>query len=219
MKSKGLLIDLIGLLDEYETSQGDQMIDLRGFISFLNATKQSGQLEIRDLTGGLEADMIREETTADVEIARLISVMYHYAKTYIRKALKDSPLQTVDEFTFVIILLTHDSLSKMELITLNIMEKTSGIGIINRLISKGLIFQFSDEKDKRAQRVAVTEKGRAEIFSVLPNMNLVSNIITGNLSVAEKDTLAYLLKKLDYHHHDLYTNKRDAGLEELLNPG
>jgi DNA-binding MarR family transcriptional regulator len=217
MKSKKLLIELIGLLDEFEQDrQNESDVGLDEFIGFLNARSASGDIEIRDITGGEEQQMIMDNATAEIEISRLISLMYRYAKGYIKKALKGSAIQTADEFTFIIILMTHSSLSKTELINKNIMEKTSGIEVIKRLIKKGLIEQFSDDNDKRSQKVAVTLSGRSEIFTVLPNMNIVSKIVAGNLSITERQTLAYLLKKLDYYHNELYITKRDQELNDLL---
>lgn len=217
MKSTKLLIELIGLLDEFEDHIPEQQeSSVREFVSFLNARYMAEQIDIRDLTGGEQQQMVQEYNTPEVEISRLVGVMYRYAKTYIKKALKGSNIQTADEFTFLIILMTHKSLSKTELINKNIMEKTSGTEIIKRLIKKELVTQFDDENDRRAQHVAVTEKGRQEMFAVLPGMGIVSEVVAGNLTAAERKTLAYLLKKLDYHHHDIYANKRDSDLELLI---
>jgi Transcriptional regulators len=217
MKSKKLLIELIGLIDEFEDHLGDQQeLCMPDFIGFINARYAQGQMDIRMLTGGEQQQMVQEYATPEVEISRLVSIMFRYAKTYIKKALKGSIIQTADEFTFMIILLTHKSLSKTELINKNIMEKTSGTEVIKRLIKKGLITQFDYENDRRAQHVAVTDKGRQEVFSVLPGMNTVSQVVAGNLTPPERQTLAYLLKKLDYHHHEIYTTRKDDELDVLV---
>ena len=47
-------------------------------------------------------------------------------------------------------------------------------------------------------------------------MEIVSEIVKGNLEPAEVNTLAYLLKKLDYFHNDIYMNSRKASLEEII---
>jgi DNA-binding MarR family transcriptional regulator len=216
MKSQKLLLELIGLVGEFEDGlKDDQEAALPDFLGFLNARDGSGDVTIRNLTGGQAQQMVADHSTPEIEISRLISVMYRYAKGYIKKALKNSSIQTADEFTFIIILMTHTSLSKTELINKNIMEKTTGTEVIKRLVKRGLIEQFSDAQDKRSQQVAVTNKGREEIYAVLPNMTMVSTIVAGNLTRSEKNTLAYLLKKLDYHHHELYTSRKDEDLAEL----
>jgi DNA-binding MarR family transcriptional regulator len=111
--------------------------------------------------------------------------------------------------------MTHESLTKTELINKQIMEKTSGTEVIKRLLNNGMISEFSDENDRRSVRVKITPKGYQSIAGILPNMSLVSEIVVGNLSEQEIVTLAYLLKKLDHYHNDIFLNKRNTSLEEL----
>ena len=112
--------------------------------------------------------------------------------------------------------MTYDHLSKSELITKQVMEKTSGTEIINRLIKLGLIEQFADEADKRSVRIKMTMTGRTEIYKILPQMGVVSQIVTGNLNDSEKTMLAYMLRKLEHFHNDIFMNKKDNELEELV---
>jgi DNA-binding MarR family transcriptional regulator len=146
----------------------------------------------------------------------MIVLMYHYAKGYIKKALRDSYLQTPDEFSFLITLMTYDNLTKGELITKQVMEKTSGSEVINRLIKRGLMVECADKKDKRSIRVSITKSGKEEILRILPLMSDVSKIVVGNLNSEEINTLSYLLKKLDYFHNDIYLNKKDQSLSDIF---
>jgi len=174
-------------------------------------------LEMREISGekkGLFTDEYRN-TTSDISI--LIVLMNHYAKWYIKKVLRDSDLQTAEEFSFLITLMTYNSLRKNELITKQVMEKTSGTEVIRRLIKRGLIVESADENDKRSIRVSITKSGREEIFKTLPLMSKVSEIVVGNLSNEEINTLSYLLKKLDYFHNDIYLNKKDQSLSDIFN--
>jgi len=142
--------------------------------------------------------------------------MNRYAKSYLKKALINSNLQTPDEFSFLITLITYDSLSKSELITKQVMEKTSGSEVLRRLIKKGMITESVDKNDKRCIRVATTKYGRDELLKILPLMSSVTKIVAGNLNTDEINTLSYLLKKLDYFHNDIYMNKKDKPLSDIL---
>jgi DNA-binding MarR family transcriptional regulator len=141
--------------------------------------------------------------------------MYRYVRIYIKKALKESPIQTADEFSFLITLMTYESMTKTELITNQVMEKTSGTEIIKRLLKQGLICEFADQDDRRSVRVAITDKGRRVLIATFPGMDAVAKIVIGNLSEPEIRTLYYLLKKLDFYHNDIFQNKRGRSLEEL----
>jgi DNA-binding MarR family transcriptional regulator len=135
---------------------------------------------------------------------------------YTKKALKESNIKTVDEFSFLITLMTHNEMTKQELINLQIMEKTSGIEIINRLIRQEFIEQFDDEKDKRSKLLRITETGRRELMMILPRMNMVSKIVVGTLTKEEQNILTYLLRKLDHFHNDIYIHDKEKELEMIV---
>jgi DNA-binding MarR family transcriptional regulator len=88
--------------------------------------------------------------------------------------------------------------------------------VIRRLLRRGMIAESDDINDKRGKLISITEQGRDEILKILPQMGNVSEIIVGNLSNDEVNTLSYLLKKLDHFHNDIYRNKKDLSLEDIL---
>ncbi len=167
------------------------------------------------ITFNMPAVEFTERPCPDTDISILIILMFRYAKGYTKKALKDSMINTADEFSFLITLMTYESLSKTELIVKQVMEKTSGTEIINRLLKLGLVEQYNDEVDKRSICVKITHAGRMELVKVLPHMNTVSQIVTGNLNETEKSMLAYMLRKIEHYHNDIFLNKKDADLIEL----
>jgi DNA-binding MarR family transcriptional regulator len=216
MNYKELLIELIQHLDAYESKRpGDQSISLDDFTGYLNAQVGEGQAPMRRIEGDKDTDSLKEKRTAPNNISILLVLMYRYVRIYLKKALKDSPIQTADEFSFLITLMTYESMTKTELITNQVMEKTSGTEIIKRLLKKGLIREFADQDDKRSVRVAITDKGRKVLIETFPGMDAVAKIVIGNLSGPEIRTLYYLLKKLDFYHNDIFLNKRGRSLEEL----
>jgi len=217
MKKSEILTTLITHFFSFDAEMGNnEEYSIDEFIGYLNAKSGSQELAMREISGenkGLFKDEYRN-TTSDISI--LIVLMNHYAKWYIKKVLRDSHLQTPDEFSFLITLMTYNSLSKSELITKQVMEKTSGSEVIRRLIKRGLIVESADENDKRSIRVSITQSGREEILRILPLMSKVTEIVVGNLSAEEINTLSYLLKKLDYFHNDIYLNKRGQTLSDIL---
>lgn len=186
------------------------------FLGYLNEKSGSQELAMREISGK-NRDWFKDEyrnTASDISI--LIVLMNRYAKWYMKKVIRDSQLQTPDEFSFLITLMTYDSLSKSELITKQVMEKTSGTEVIRRLIKRGLIAESADNTDKRSIRVSITKSGRDEILRLLPLMSKVTKIVVGNLNAEEINTLSYLLKKLDYFHNNIYTNKKGQSFNEIL---
>jgi DNA-binding MarR family transcriptional regulator len=219
MKTKVILKELIDYLSVYEqeTNTVGSQVNFTDFLGFLNSHHVPQNVKVSELRGNSPSEELTDRDGLDTDISILIVLMFRYAKGYIKKAMKDSMINTADEFSYLITLMTHESLSKTELIVKQVMEKTSGTEIINRLLKLGLVEQYNDEVDKRSVRVKITMQGRMELVKVLPNMNTVSQIVAGNLNDTEKFMLAYMLRKLEHYHNDIFLNKKDAELVELTN--
>lgn len=220
MKTKAILVELINYLEEYERDNysANHPLNTTDFIGFLNAKHEHLSVKRDKISGGMD-DWGEEndyENGPKTDISILVVMLFRYVKGYVKKALKNSCIKSADDFSFMITLLTYDSMTKMELVNMQAMEKTSGNEIINRLFRLGLINQREDEKDKRSVRVSISDKGRGELFAVLKDMKMVSEIATGDLSQNEINTLAYLLRKLDIYHKDIFDNKRNLNLNEIL---
>ena len=219
MRTKQIIFDLLDYLEEFEAQNPeDKMLNTTDFVGFLNARFKPDSIKRDQMSGGrdehLSVEFSDNKVATDVSI--LVSVLFRYAKMYVKKALKESKINTADEFSFLITLMTHESMSKQELINLQVMEKTSGIEIINRLVRQGFVIQFDDISDKRSKLLRITDSGRRELMMILPKMNQVSKIVVGTLSTDEQNLLTYLLRKLDHFHNDIFLNDKDQELEKII---
>lgn len=218
MKSYQLIHQLINLVAELEEENQGKEASIQDFTGFLlnkvgdpNGNNHSNEVRFGD-SDSAALDIAYQ---LDNNIGRLFVFMSRYAKSYIKKALEGTPLQTAEDFTALAILLTHPHLSKSELISHNLQEKTSGTEVIRRLIASGLVRQWDDEKDKRSKHIAITDEGKKLLFQVFEHTNYVGQIITGRLTLAEKFTLQYLLQKLENFHLEHYENKTISNKEDL----
>jgi len=213
---KEVLFAVIDHLYEFDSEHQHSEYAIEDFLGYLNARIPQKDIEIRKVGGEKEAYIQDLRKANHSDIAILITTLFRYAKGYIKQALQNSNLQTSDEFTFLLVLMTFDSLTKMELINKQVMEKASGIEVLKRLKNKKMIREFDDEADKRKVRVAITDIGKTEIQKVLPEMVMVSRVVAGNLTDPEIHTLSYLLKKLDFYHHNIFMDKNNLSLSEIL---
>lgn len=220
MRTKHILIELLDYLDEFENQHKDteKKFSTADFIGYLNAVHVPDTLSDDKIRGGEESWQVIQytENRTATNVSILVSLLYRYAKMYSRKAMKESGLKSVDEFALLITLMTHDTISKQELIKEQVLEKTSGIEIVNRLIRQGFVDQFDGDKDRRSKLLRITPQGRKEILQILPRMNQVSKIVVGNLTQTEQNLLTFLMRKLDHFHNDIFMNDKDAGLEDIL---
>jgi DNA-binding MarR family transcriptional regulator len=210
MKSYQLIHQLINLVEQQEEQNQGREISMQEFTGFLlnKVGDPTGHRVNNEVRFGDNDDIaLNTAYQLDNNIGRLFVFMSRYAKSYIKKALEGTPLQTAEDFTALAILLTHSHLSKSELINHNLQEKTSGTEVIRRLIASGLVRQWDDLNDKRSKHIAITDEGKELLYRVFVDMNSVGKMITGKLSMAEKFTLQYLLQKLENFHLELYENK------------
>ncbi len=209
------LKELIIFTEQYEADiDGKVTPTAKDFAVWLfNKTKSHRSEDIR--MGDAPYEEVENGNKIETEISILIVNMYRYARVYSKKALENTPLQTVDEFGYLATLLTYNCLKKTELIAKNIHEKPTGMEIIKRLLQNGLIDQFDDEQDKRSKLVRLNDKGKYLLYSIFDKMGKVSDIVTGDLERDEKIQLLYFLKKLDRFHHHIFTNEKEEVLQTL----
>jgi DNA-binding MarR family transcriptional regulator len=218
MKSYQLIQQLITLVAELEEESHGREVNIHDFTGFLlNKVGDPGanNHSVEKRFGDSDSAALDIAFQLDNNISRLFVFMSRYARYYIKKAVEGTPLQTAEDFTALAILLTHPHLSKSELISYNLQEKTSGTEVIRRLIAHGLVRQWDDLKDKRSKHIAITDEGKELLHQVFVHTNYVGKIITGKLTVAEKFTLQYLLQKLENFHLEHHEKKTIGSRQDL----
>lgn len=213
MKTGALLKNIIDHLTLFENENPHlEEYQMDDFLVYMHHQRSETSINTES-----KPDKIKKNTDHHdaIMLSRLVSLIYRYAKSYSRKALDNSPIQTIKEFSFLIVLHSEGSLTKSELIQKNVMEITSGMEVIKRLLKKKFIHQYRDPSDKRSMRVAMTEKGIEELFRVLPRMQEATETIKGNLDAREQKSLIFLLKKLEHFHEKLDMTAKGDSLEDI----
>jgi DNA-binding MarR family transcriptional regulator len=208
MKYK-LLAEILPYLEEFEEKgDGETMEDFVAWVQTAPVLKKevvAPALKSVPLQGN-----------ANAQVCQLIALMYKYVRFYYKKGLKDSLLQTMEDFGFLATLATFGDLRKNELIQKNTSEFTSGMEVIRRLERNKLIEAFSDPEDKRARRVKITDKGRGVFYQTLPVLQKIGGIATGELTETEKEQLLGLLKKLNHFHNPIFHEEKETTLDEIV---
>jgi DNA-binding MarR family transcriptional regulator len=195
--------------EQYEAQNGDTK-NLAAFGAWLQAHHGSNMPQLQQPAVPQAA-----QESIESRIGSYIIFLYRYVKNYTKKALEGSPLQTIDEFSFLISLMFNGSKTKTELIRHAIQEKTSGMEVIKRLLQQGLIRQEDDTADRRSKRLHITPTGRQALFGVFEKMSQVSQIVAGNLSTADRELLLQLLHKLHLFHKPIFLEQKEASLAEI----
>ena len=205
-----LLHELLDLVERYEEFRGNAEQSMSNFLRFADQT-----LEQQTSSGEPKAGM-RGHAYLNAMIARDISFVYRYMRYFVRKAIKDTPLQTIDEYSYLITLMAKGEMTKTELNNYNVVEKTSGSEIIRRLLKGGLISQTRNLQDRRSLLLSITPKGREVVKELLPRMQQSSDLLLRDLSWDQKIFLHSLHEQLYESNHSLFLTERDSDLAKLV---
>lgn len=192
-----LFRDLISLTEEFELEFASDEINVANFSIWLSERysyhTQASELDWEGKIKGRSAESI---------INTLLVHLYKYAKIYSKIAIADAPFSTMEDVIFLINLLHFGSMSKKQLIEMNVQEKSTGIQIINRLLSTGFITEQVDVNDKRSKLIAISTKGESELLAHMDKIREASRIVVGNLTEKERFQLIQLLQKLENFHKE-----------------
>jgi DNA-binding MarR family transcriptional regulator len=151
----------------------------------------------------------------DGQLINLISILNSHIKRYTKAVLKDSPLVSLNDFSFLASLVEEGSMRKTDLIARNYSELSPGIEVIKRLLRNGLIEDFDNPEDGRSKQVRLTREGRKLYESMLDDMNRAARIMAGDLSEQEKLGLLALTHKLLAFHQPIWDQARGSDLEAI----
>jgi MarR family transcriptional regulator, organic hydroperoxide resistance regulator len=200
MRTGNLLKELIEMVGAFDAAvpEGEELT-MAGFADYLN-----------------RQPLWKNDDRAIINISKNVSLLHRYSKFYLKKVLKDSTLQTIDEYSYLICLFQYGSLTKTELNNINAMEKTSGNEVIRRLVKSHLITQQPDDTDKRSIRVSITKNGEEELNRIFPGLKKAAVILSENLADGEKENLDRFLSKLCDYHHFIFTERRNDDIDEII---
>ncbi len=209
------LVELIKHFEKY-SSESQTNVEEDNLVSF--TLYLHGQLEIKSTESStLEKDqwnIFSRDTLIEMATAYL-GKMGRYLDQYARKNLPLTPIDNLDEFTYLILLLQVESITKTEIIQRNVHPITTGTEIIKRLLKKEFIEQFPDAKDRRKIRITLTDKGRNALFESAETTRKLALISSGILSNEELITFVTTLKKLDVFHKKIHDNHKHLDLTAL----
>ncbi|WP_375562919.1 MarR family winged helix-turn-helix transcriptional regulator [Bernardetia sp. OM2101] len=219
-----ILHELIHKAQEYETQTGQKLEkdDLAIFSKWLYVQTHSCVSQVskneasQDCISKEEIKLEPTGETLDSIIGKFIGFMYRFAKFYTKKALEDSPLTTLDDFTYLGSIMLKEGSTKTEIIDYHIHEKTTGIEILKRLKKNHFITEKKSLTDGRSKSLFITEAGRGIFFAHVGSMQKIGELIVGDLQESEKRQLISLLNRLNDFHQPIYHENKKENIEQLL---
>jgi DNA-binding MarR family transcriptional regulator len=149
-------------------------------------------------------------------ISMFFGFMANYAAYYARRVFRHLDLYSLTDWAFLATLEQEAPLTKSALIQKNILEKSTGTEVLKRLKKQGYIEELPNPEDRRAKLVRLSDRGRKVVAEANARIMPMGEVVTGDLTTAEKQQLLNLLQKLHRFHQPIFEGADERELQALL---
>lgn len=146
-----------------------------------------------------------------------ISRIARFHEFYTRKFLEGLPINSRLEFLFLQTVNILQKAKKTDLISLLLVEYTTGMDIIKRLINNGLIVETQNENDKRVKLLELTEEGKKLLFVAEKRLKEERTMFLECISMNKWKKTMPFLQELSEFHNSIYIHHNNKPYSELLN--
>ncbi|SHH17245.1 DNA-binding transcriptional regulator, MarR family [Chryseolinea serpens] len=134
---------------------------------------------------------------------------------YMRIALRDTPLPTVEDIMLCAALFNLGESRKTDIINFAMMEISTGTGNLNRLIEKGFIEERIDPDDKRSKLIVLSSSGAKALKQCFAKAKMARDIFLTDLTEDDKKLVANILNPLQEKHSKLAIARKGKSIEEI----
>jgi DNA-binding MarR family transcriptional regulator len=140
------------------------------------------------------------------EAAFLLSRLAKFVKMYVKPIFSKYGLSSQDDFGIMAQVDFLKICSKKQAIEANLIDNSTGIEQIKRLVKQGLLLEKDGEADKRQKLIYLSEAGKGILYSIFQDFSNIPEVML-KMTEPEKNALVATLKKLDTAHTQLMTTK------------
>ncbi|RPI43708.1 MAG: MarR family transcriptional regulator, partial [Bacteroidetes bacterium] len=133
------------------------------------------------------------------------------------KYLVDLPLNSRLEYLFLYSVDNLEKARKTDLINIHLVEYTTGMDTISRLIKNKLLYELPDEQDKRAKLLVVTKEGSGILKIAKKRIADAHKMFLAGISPNKWKKVLSVLDEIHQIHSYVYLNHYDKPYAELSN--
>lgn len=130
--------------------------------------------------------------------------LIRYVKFYTKAMMTQHGMSGPDEFLFLSLINEMDRPTKKEVCIAHASELTTGMDILRRLRTLGLIEEHADERDARSKRLTLTDKGHKTIDEVSVGLGQLQHSVLADLDPANRKQLIETLQYLNNYHFPFF---------------
>lgn len=151
------------------------------------------------------------------KVSYLILKIMAYAEIWGKVSFNDVPIQSFGDYAILKSVFELKNPSKKQISKLVLMEPTTCIESIKRLIKNGFLREEKDDGDKRIRRVFLSMQGHELLIKLNRKLQNISSLLMGNLTEPEKLSLIPIFKKLSAFHSGIYSSLSKAEVKTSYN--
>jgi len=210
---------LIAYWQEYEENNPIQ--DFNDFGKWLDKKDTSdSSSSSTDINSGDELSHSKSQNEDELNNRqRFLDVIFRLSRLqdfYVKKLFEGIPLNNLLEFNFLFSLNRNISFKKKEIIDYNLVEYTTGIDIIKRLIKLQLVIEFTDQLDKRSKRLKITSEGKRVLIDALIVLNKIGYLFFDDRQHENWEVCMQNLTELVEYHRKIFIRCNSGTRYDIL---
>ena len=169
---------------------------------------KNDELENFDLFKGFD------EPIRFLEYTSRISRLHDF---YIKKFFSDLPINNRMEYLFLYTVSKKTEAKKTELINTHLVDYTTGMDTIKRLVNNGLLEESPDATDKRAKLLVITNEGKQVLELSGRKISDEIQMFLACISMNKWKKTLSVFEEINGFHSDIYQTYYDKTPAELMN--
>ena len=180
-----------------------------------NATLESFCIQYLDKKKKKAAKI--SNATIAFELAILTGRIASIQRAYQKIALKSLPDVELEWYYLLHTVNRHKSIRKTDVAGFHyLLEPSTGIDIINRMIKANLLYEKTDKQDKRARLISLTGTGRKLLTKADNLIKKTTYHIFDSLNTTEQQSLLRILEALEERHGKTLIEHKHKTIDEII---
>ncbi|MGN8069525.1 MarR family winged helix-turn-helix transcriptional regulator [Mucilaginibacter sp. 22184] len=193
------LVQLITAWQQYTEQHADA--DVAGFCyNYLSAHKKQAP----------------DNSRADLQLAKQLGKTNSILKAYYKLALRQIPNFELDWYYLLEAIAAGGEIRKTEIVSFNLLlEPTTGIDILNRMLKAGLISERIDPADKRARLIKLTNEGGEILKRLKALFEKITSMVLSGINTDDKAIVGLALSQIADKHTAMLNDGRTKAIENM----
>jgi len=212
---------LIELWEVYEEETDQQ--ELLEFAEWLiNKLKEKPELNLKLTKRRVkneepEKEMLFKKLDEPIRFLEYTSRISRLHDFYIKKFFSDLPINNRLEYLFLYTVSKRREAKKTELINTHLVDYTTGMDTIKRLVNNGLLEEMPDETDKRAKLLVITNEGKKVLELSGRKISDEIQMFLACISTNKWKKTLSVFEEINEFHSGIYQTHNDKTPAELMN--